>query len=291
MPTLESHNGYLLWHYIPSIAAAIVFAIIFALLTAVHLWRMIQTRMWFCLPFVIGGFFEIIGYGGRAAATNSTGELMPYIIQSMFLLLPPVLFAASLYMVLGRLIRSVQAERYSIIPPRWLTKVFVAGDVASFFIQGGGAGIMVGGKADSMKTGQNVVVCGLILQVVMFAVFIVTGLHFNLRFRSRGNTETWAHVPWQRTLNMLYVTSGFVMVRNIFRVVEYVGGTDGYLLSTEWPLYVFDGALMVFTMSYFLWRYPSELKAHLSHPDMQLRSTDGDSVAHLSAERSKPERY
>jgi hypothetical protein len=56
MPTLESHNGYYLWHYIPNIAAAIVFAIIFAVATGAHTWRMIQTRMWFCLPFVIGGF-------------------------------------------------------------------------------------------------------------------------------------------------------------------------------------------------------------------------------------------
>lgn len=216
---------------------------------------------------------------------------MPYIIQSIFLLLAPVLFAASLYMTLGRLIRSVEADRYSIIPPRWLTKVFVTGDVLSFFIQGAGAGIMVQGKGDSMKTGQNVVVGGLILQVLMFAFFIVTGLHFNLRFRKRGPTESWTHVSWQGTLNMLYITSSFVMVRNIFRVVEYVGGSDGYLLSTEWPLYVFDGALMLFTMSWFFWRYPSVIKAQLSHPDMQLRSADEESVAQLSAERSKPERY
>ena len=55
MPTLESHDGYYLWHYVPSIAAAIVFAILFAAITAAHLWKMIQTRMWFCIPFVFGG--------------------------------------------------------------------------------------------------------------------------------------------------------------------------------------------------------------------------------------------
>jgi len=56
MPSLESHQGYYLWHYVPSIAAAIVFAILFGAVTAAHLWKMIQTRMWFCLPFVFGGF-------------------------------------------------------------------------------------------------------------------------------------------------------------------------------------------------------------------------------------------
>lgn len=218
---------------------------------------------------------------------------MPYIIQSIFLLLAPVLFAASLYMTLGRLIRAVQGDSYSIIPPRWLTKVFVAGDVLSFLIQGGGAGFMVqGGGADSMKTGQNIVVGGLVLQVLMFAFFIVTGLHFNIRFRRHASTtETSARIPWQGTLNMLYVTSSFVMVRNIFRVVEYVGGSDGYLLSTEWPLYIFDGVLMLFTMSYFFWRYPSEIKLDGSQQGMQLRSVDEESVVRLQAGRSKPYSY
>lgn len=218
---------------------------------------------------------------------------MPYIIQSIFLLLAPVLFAASLYMTLGRLIRAVQGDSYSIISPRWLTKVFVAGDVASFFIQGGGAGFMVqGSNPDSMKTGQNIIVGGLVLQVVMFAFFIVTGLHFNIRFRRHApTTETSARIPWQGTLNMLYVTSSFVMVRNIFRVVEYVGGSDGYLLSTEWPLYVFDGVLMLFTMSYFFWRYPSEIKLDGSQQGMPLRSVDEESVVRLQAGRSKPYSY
>lgn len=62
----------------------------------------------------------------------------PYIIQSILLLLGPTLFAASIYMILGRLVVLLEAESYSMIRPRWLTKVFVLGDVLSFFAQGGG---------------------------------------------------------------------------------------------------------------------------------------------------------
>lgn len=66
---------------------------------------------------------EIIGYIGRALAYNQTGELGPYIMQSVLLLLAPVLFAATLYMTLGRVITAVRGEQYSFIPPRWLTRV------------------------------------------------------------------------------------------------------------------------------------------------------------------------
>lgn len=56
MPTLETHNGYALWHYIPNRPAAIVFVVLFALMTVFHGTVMIRHRMWFCIPFVIGGF-------------------------------------------------------------------------------------------------------------------------------------------------------------------------------------------------------------------------------------------
>ncbi len=55
MPTLDSHNGYALWHYIPSLPAAIIFAVLFGVVTVAHGWKMFATRMWFCIPFFVGG--------------------------------------------------------------------------------------------------------------------------------------------------------------------------------------------------------------------------------------------
>lgn len=45
-----------LWDYVPNLPAAVVFAFLFALLTMVHTWKMIRLKMWFCIPFIIGGF-------------------------------------------------------------------------------------------------------------------------------------------------------------------------------------------------------------------------------------------
>ena len=42
----------------------------------------------------------------------------------------------------------------------------------------------------------------------------------------------------------LYVASLFIMVRSMFRVVEYIQGRGGYLMSKEVWLYIFDGVLM-----------------------------------------------
>ncbi len=83
---------------------------------------------------------EFVGYIGRAVSTTETPDwtLGPYLVQTLLLLVAPALFAASIYMVLGRIILLVDGEKYSVLPKRWLTKIFVAGDVLSFLLQAGG---------------------------------------------------------------------------------------------------------------------------------------------------------
>ncbi|KAK7705856.1 hypothetical protein SLS64_007804 [Diaporthe eres] len=265
MPTLETYNGYPLWKYIPSLPAAVIFIVLFGILTLAHTWKMFTHRMWFCIPFVVGGIFETIGYVGRALAYNSTGELIPYVLQSTLLLLGPILFAASLYMTLSRLVRSLDAAHCAIIPPRWLTRIFVFGDVFSFIIQASGAGLRVqagmGKSTIDPELGGHIIVGGLIFQIIIFGLFIVTALMFHIRFRRDTKSHESNDIPWQSTLAMLYLTSAFVMIRNIFRAIEYAMGSDGYLLSVEWAVYVFDASLMTLTMAAFFVRYPSQLRA------------------------------
>ena len=84
---------------------------------------------------------ETIGYIGRIlSAQENPGPytLSPYIMQSTLLLVAPALFAASIYMILGRIIRLTGGESHSPIRPTRLTKLFVLGDVLSFFVQSGG---------------------------------------------------------------------------------------------------------------------------------------------------------
>ena len=127
-------------------------------------------------------------------------------------------------------------------------------------MQGGGAGILVKAGSKSLEnTGENIIVGGLVFQILMFGVFCTTALAFHIRFRKHGPIESSLAIPWQSTLVMLYVTSACIMTRNIYRAIAYAMGQDGYLLSHEWSIYVFDGVLMLFTMLCFAYRYPGRL--------------------------------
>jgi hypothetical protein len=64
--------------------------------------------------------------------------LGPYIIQSILLLVAPALFAASIYMELGRIVLMVDGQRSLFVRRTWLTKIFVTGDVFSFLLQSSG---------------------------------------------------------------------------------------------------------------------------------------------------------
>jgi hypothetical protein len=45
---------YVLWPYTPSVAGGAIAAVVFSLLTCAHVFRLVKSRTWFCIPFVIG---------------------------------------------------------------------------------------------------------------------------------------------------------------------------------------------------------------------------------------------
>ncbi|MCJ1281756.1 hypothetical protein MMC26_001079 [Xylographa opegraphella] len=253
------------YRYDPSLPAAVIFIVLFIAATALHIFRLFRTRTWFFIPLIVGGFFEWIGYVGRALSASQTPDwtLGPYIIQALLLLVAPALFAASIYMQLGRIILATDGEKYSLIKRTWLTKIFVMGDVLSFGVQAAGGGIMAGGTEASFNSGQTVVVVGLILQIVFFSLFTVVAFVFNHRLRRAfSKTATEAGGTHQKHLNALYLSSLLIMVRSIFRVVEYALGNDGYLMQHEWFLYVFDAVLMVGVMVVFLVVHPGQVSTN-----------------------------
>lgn len=246
----------------------------------------------------------------------------PYIIQSTLLLIAPALFAASIYMELGRVILLVRGERFSIVRVNWLTKIFVAGDVLSFLMQasGGffpfllsspldcsalkllcalpsrssecrivscrvmisltprnpGAGLMVtasnGGSTSSASTGKTVIVGGLFVQILFFGIFLLSAMIFQHRLTSsRGGSYVSSidHLPWRKHMFALHTSSVLILIRSVVRVIEYVQGTDGFVMSNEVFIYAFDGLLMWVMLVIFVVVHPSEVGALLKREKLR----------------------
>jgi hypothetical protein len=137
---MAEESDFKFYRYDPSLAAAVIFTILFLLTSLLHLYQLIRARTWYFTPLVIGALMEMVGYIGRILSSQQSPNwtLGPFIIQSVFLLVAPALFAASIYMVLGRIIVAIDGEKFSLIKKRWLTKIFVTSDVLSFLVLSSG---------------------------------------------------------------------------------------------------------------------------------------------------------
>ena len=180
-------------------------------------------------------------------------------------------------MILGRLIRASKAEGLSLIPIAWVTKIFVVGDVVSFSLQAGGGGIQAAGALELFYIGEKIIIAGLFAQIIMFSLFVMTAILFQYRFlHSAAFGHMQKVVNWKRHLNVLYSVSALILIRSIFRVIEYLQGNDGYLISHEVFLYVFDAVLMAAVVVIFLVWYIDDIEVRAGCEDMgfSLASTD-----------------
>lgn len=165
---------------------------------------------------------------------NNPAARGPYIIQALLILLAPIFFAASVYMVLGRIVRRTKAEAYSMIRVTWLTKLFVGGDVFCFLLQALGGGMLAGANtASEVSRGQDVILAGLVLQIIVFGFFVVVALVFHKRLRQRPTpTVDKGSFRWERFMLMLYAVSTLITFRNLFRVIEYAMGSKLFTLRS-----------------------------------------------------------
>lgn len=266
-PRSESDaTAFRFYHYNPTKACAVIFGLLFMATTGVHMYQSWRTRCWFVIPLIVGGIFETIGYFGRVASANESPNwtLGPYIVQTLLLLVAPALFAATIYMALGRIITVVDGEGRALIPKKWLTKIFVAGDVLSFLLQGAGGGIQASGTLEGLENGTNIIIAGLFVQLFFFGLFIIVAVAFHLAIRKAPTGRSSSGIPWQLHMLALYVASVLIMVRSVFRVIEYLQGFNGYLLHHEIYLYIFDALLMLFTMILFNLVHPSGISAMIN---------------------------
>ena len=131
-----------------------------------------------------------------------------------------------------------------------------------------------------MKTGERIIIVGLFVHIIFFGFFVVVTVLFDLKLRKYPIPRCFdGGIPWRRHLNILYTTSVLIMVRSVFRLVEYIQGNDGFLLRHEMFLYVFDSLLILIAMFAFNIVHPHEITRLLNTvPDHELTRISDEQV-------------
>jgi hypothetical protein len=128
-------------------------------------------------------------------------------------------------MCLGRLIQLTHGEHHSLIRARWLTKIFVVGDVISFLLQGAGGGIMASGTIEALHLGENIIIGGLVVQILFFTCFVVVAGIWHWRMLTMPTDKSMeTEGLWKKSIYSLYAGSVLIWIRCVFRLIEYAQG-------------------------------------------------------------------
>ncbi|OKL58806.1 hypothetical protein UA08_05739 [Talaromyces atroroseus] len=236
------------FEYRPSEPAGYAFMVLFALAVLAHLVYLFVLRAWFCIPMILGGIGELFGYYGRARASDNPNLVGPWIQQNMLIFVSPPFLAATVYMSLGRMITALDAKEHSLISPRWLTKIYVLVDIVCVITQLIGTALPASGDASAIALSKKILLAGLIFQVICLAFFEVIAWVAQRRIKNRGPPISGIVGKWQYYFLAVQVAILALIVRNLYRAIEFGTGEDGYVSKHEVFIYIFDAFLMLLSL-------------------------------------------
>ncbi|KAI1805806.1 RTA1 like protein [Daldinia bambusicola] len=286
MPSKISQGNISFYSYDPSEAVAGVCVALFGITLVWSSVLTIRKRAWVWTVQLLAILMEVVGYGDRIASAANPTNLNLYAVQFCVIILAPILMAGAVYVVFGRIVFHVvpaheRTTRLLWIPPRWITPIFVTFDIVSLLVQLVGAVAVSSTQAtdeDAKKkinTGKNVAVVGLAIQIVAFGLFTVIAARFhftsrrfeeNLRSRldaadggkyvfvrglSRKINPNWRHL-----LYAVNVSCVLILIRSVFRVVEFAESSTGPISQHEYFMYVLDTLPIFLVVCSFCFFFP-----------------------------------
>lgn len=173
----------------------------------------------------------------------------------------PPFIAATIYMFLGRIMLSLNAEHLSSMQPKWLTPIFVINDIICFLTQIAGAGVQVTGDAHVMSIGTKATLAGLIFSLIVFCFFVLIAAVFHRRLSQHPTSKVIRNpkLAWKRYMWALYMACFAVMLRNLIRTIQFGADKESPLNTKGAFIYVFDGFLMLLAMLAILIYHPGLL--------------------------------
>ncbi|OXG25307.1 hypothetical protein C367_03126 [Cryptococcus neoformans Ze90-1] len=254
--------------YTPTEWVTIVFIVLFSVSGALHLVQATIFKYWIVFPTIaVGIALEIIGWAGRYWSNQNILYNPPFLMQIITLIIAPVFFSAWDYTILGIAIQNL-GRQYSMLAPKAYVALFVTCDVISLILQAVGGGWAASSDFPVPKAPTNIMVAGIIFQLVSMIIFSFLACDFMYR--------AWRKKPYQRKVRQVvdepigetgsgategtegsegekfdeversavvrgwwWVMAGtaicslMIIIRGVYRSVELVQGWNGYVISRE----------------------------------------------------------
>ena len=266
------------FEFYPSNALSIVSLCLFLIVSLTVFAMTIKTRQWYMVIASIVGLLEMAGYACRIQMTKKP-VYGAFVAMQCFLIISPSFLALVQYITLGKVVALVQQrfpDRRLLVKPKLVIWGFFVMEIIALSCQGAGAGLSVSSKGvnQNLAAGRVLLILGLVALVVLIACYGFTSIYV-----ARSPKYSVQQSPnLRRLFPALFTCTGLLLIRNIFRLVEFSQGFYGYIARHEGYFYGLD-ALVVFLhlvvntflhFGVYLKAYPSEVKESLPPSNVEL---------------------
>ena len=252
------------FNYIPSLPGNAFYMTIFIILLISQLAIGIKFKTWgYMTAMVLGLLLEVIGYYERIAIHNNPFNGDAFLGSLVTLTIAPAFLTASIYLCLGRIV-NVYGEHLSTFKSRIYTIVFCSFDFLCLVLQAAGGAIASTGKTQqSSDLGKNIMLAGLIFQVIALIAFLIAGTEFGLKVvknKGRWNAkyqDVVRSLLFKCFLVGLLTATITILVRSIFRCVELFGGFNSDLFRGHEAVFmIFEGLMIVIATTCLTFLHP-----------------------------------
>ncbi|KAG0336734.1 hypothetical protein BG004_007918 [Podila humilis] len=307
---LNMENGPL--KYVPSVAGNVVFGVVYLLLGAIFSYYChIHRSKWaICLP--VGAIASSLGYFLRIVFDPDNLSLGLFIASNICVVVAPSAFLAFNYMLYGRFITAVdpkfgngstatlaedgtkavkgslrEPSRFSLIPPLIVGRIFIWSDIITFLVQVT-AGSMQGNAGDDnldlAKLGDKLFLAGVSVQGLSYLLFTMLLTVAFMRLIADRKKKSALALDNNGFLNLgrhttllvlgLYLSSLFIILRSVYRVVEYTQGHEGYLITHEVYLFILDAGPLVLAIGIWAFKWPTVIIEGITSETRALESNN-----------------
>ena len=230
--------------YRASLPATLFFLILFALSTLTYLIQgafiFRRTAWFFTAAMVLGGTSMTLGYVAKLLLWDDPFSATGFKMSAVLLTFAPAFYAAGVYYTLKHICLAFSAA-LSRLRPKYYTVLFISCDGVAILLQAiGGAISSATSSMSVLDIGTNIMIAGLVFQVVTLVVFGCFAADYALacyRHRDRLNPATSTLRNSRRFrlfLLALWLAYVGILIRCAYRVAELAGGwTNNPILRDE----------------------------------------------------------
>ncbi|KAL1610663.1 hypothetical protein SLS60_002333 [Paraconiothyrium brasiliense] len=192
---------------------------------------------------------------------NNPYDDIGFQIQICLLIISPAFISAGIYLTLKHFTLTF-GESWSRLRPAWYTYIFITGDIISLILQGAGGGLAATADngTSTQDLGTNLMIAGVIFQVVILSIFGYLLSEYTLRTYRRRDKLSMAATEILRSLKFRLFVGGVMIAylaiytRCVYRIPELTGGWGSELMRNEPEFIALEGVMItlaVLTLTLF----------------------------------------